>query len=67
MSRERDARFTALAREAEPRLVRQALLLTGDAHTALDLVQATLLTVYLRWSRIETLLASAPKVRGGGE
>lgn len=59
MGSERDVEFTAFAREAEPRLVRQGLLLTGDPHTALDHVQSTLLTVYLRWSRIETPLAYA--------
>ena len=59
MGRERDAMFTAFARDAEPRLVRQALLLTGDPHHSLDLVQATLLTVYLRWSRIDSPMAYA--------
>lgn len=61
MGHHRDARFIAFAREAEPRLVRQALALTGDPHTALDLVQTTLLTVYLHWSRIDTPLAYAQR------
>ena len=59
MKRRLDDAFTAFAREAEPRLVRQALLLTGDSHTTLDLVQDTLLTVYLRWSTIAAPLAYA--------
>jgi RNA polymerase sigma-70 factor (sigma-E family) len=34
-----------------PRLHRAAFLLCGDAHRADDIVQATLTTLYLKWSR----------------
>ena len=37
----------------EPALQRLAHLLTGDAHTAQDLVQTTLAKLYLAWDRLE--------------
>ncbi|MEQ8145613.1 SigE family RNA polymerase sigma factor [Streptomyces sp. OP7] len=44
--------FAAYAGAAWGRLVRTALLLTGDFHEAEDLVQTTLAKVYARWGRI---------------
>jgi RNA polymerase sigma-70 factor (sigma-E family) len=38
-----------------PRLHRAAYLLCGDAHRADDLVQATALTLYLRWDKIRAV------------
>jgi RNA polymerase sigma-70 factor (sigma-E family) len=38
----------------EPALQRTAHLLTGDVHTAQDLVQNTLAKLYLAWDRIRT-------------
>ena len=43
--------FESFAGAVSPRLLRSARLLTGDRHLAEDLVQATLLKIYLRWSR----------------
>ena len=37
----------------EPALQRTALLLTGDPHSARDLVQTTLAKLYLAWDRID--------------
>ncbi|GGQ37085.1 SigE family RNA polymerase sigma factor [Streptomyces althioticus] len=44
--------FAAYAGAAWARLVRTALLLTGDFHEAEDLVQTTLAKVYARWGRV---------------
>jgi RNA polymerase sigma-70 factor (sigma-E family) len=44
--------FDTYAGAAWPRLVRTALLLTGDFHEAEDLVQTTLAKVYARWGRV---------------
>ncbi|MET8635238.1 SigE family RNA polymerase sigma factor [Streptomyces sp. NPDC004096] len=44
--------FAAYAGASWTRLVRTALLLTGDFHEAEDLVQTTLTKVYARWGRI---------------
>ncbi|MFE7212429.1 MULTISPECIES: SigE family RNA polymerase sigma factor [unclassified Streptomyces] len=44
--------FAAYAGAAWARLLRTALLLTGDYHEAEDLVQTTLAKVYARWGRI---------------
>ena len=45
--------FVRFVIEAEPRLLRRALLLVGDRQRAEDLVQAALAKAYPRWSRIE--------------
>jgi RNA polymerase sigma-70 factor (sigma-E family) len=37
-----------------PALLRLALMLTGDAHLAQDLVQSTLASVFRHWSRVES-------------
>ena len=52
--RARADEFTAYAEQAQQRLFRQAVLLTGDPDSARDLVQATLVKVYVAWSRIDT-------------
>ncbi|MFJ2304242.1 SigE family RNA polymerase sigma factor [Streptomyces sp. NPDC087787] len=44
--------FAAYASAAWTRLLRTAVLLTGDHHEAEDLVQTTLAKVYARWGRI---------------
>ncbi|WP_338671988.1 SigE family RNA polymerase sigma factor [Streptomyces sp. SCSIO 30461] len=48
---DRDAEFSDFVVAAHSSLLRTARLLTGDPHTAEDLVQAALVRVYLRWSR----------------
>jgi RNA polymerase sigma-70 factor (sigma-E family) len=48
-----DAAFTQFVAETHGQLARSARLLTGDWHTAEDLVQATLMRVYRRWRRVE--------------
>ena len=49
---ERDAAFTAFVHQASPSLLRTAWLLTGDHHTAHDLVQAALVRTYVAWPRV---------------
>lgn len=44
--------FTAWAAGVERRLLRSALLLTGDLHRAEDLVQEALVKVAMRWDRL---------------
>lgn len=56
--------FAAFAATVAPRLLRSARLLTGDHHTAEDLVQATLLKLYVHWrgsSRWNSPLAYAQR------
>ena len=48
----RDVEFEAWLVAREPALQRTAHLLTGEVHTAQDLVQDTLAKVYLSWDRI---------------
>jgi RNA polymerase sigma-70 factor (sigma-E family) len=50
--RAEDAEFTRFVAETHSQLSRSARLLTGDWHTAEDLVQATLMRVYRRWRRV---------------
>jgi RNA polymerase sigma-70 factor (sigma-E family) len=45
--------FAEFAATAAPRLQGMAFLLCGDWHTAEDLVQATLVKVFLAWRRIK--------------
>lgn len=59
--RGRAEEFTAYAEQAQQRLFRQAVLLTGDADAARDLVQATLVKLYVAWSRIDAPAAYAQK------
>jgi len=49
-----DAGFTAFVRSRGEHHLRMATLLTGNPDTAEDLVQASLLKLYLAWSRIDT-------------
>lgn len=49
--------FASFVAGAAPRLGRTARLLTTDRHLAEDLVQSTLLAVYLRWHRIRAMEA----------
>ncbi|MFE1577291.1 SigE family RNA polymerase sigma factor [Streptomyces fradiae] len=46
-----DQGFTDFTTTSYASLLRTARLLTGDRHTAEDLVQAALVKVYLRWGR----------------
>lgn len=48
----RDADFAAYVRARQRHFVRFAYLLTGDAHSAEDLVQSAFAKVYRRWSSI---------------
>jgi DNA-directed RNA polymerase specialized sigma24 family protein len=50
-----DADFTAFAHRQHAHLFRTAYLLTGDYHLAEDLVQAALIKIYLRWSRVRRM------------
>ncbi len=47
----RDAEFADFVAGAHTSLVRTARLLTGDRHSAEDLMQAALVRVYLHWGR----------------
>lgn len=48
----RDAEFTAYMHARQPSLLRTAYLLTGDRHTAEDLVQTALAKLYLSWDKV---------------
>jgi hypothetical protein len=62
MRREVDEGFAAYVRERGDHLLRVAVLLTGDWHAAEDLVQASLMTLYRAWPRLDALA-----VHGDGE
>jgi RNA polymerase sigma-70 factor (sigma-E family) len=47
-----DSEFAEWMAARQGRLLRTAYLLTGDPHTAQDLVQSTLAKIYLRWDKI---------------
>ena len=47
-----DRDFESWLAAREPALQRTAHLLTGDVHTAQDLVQTTLARLYLRWDHV---------------
>ena len=49
-----DAAFVAFARRRGPHHLRTAVLLTGDWHTAEDLVQTCLAKLYRVWHRLDT-------------
>ena len=49
----RDADFTAYMQARKPSLLRTAYLLTGDRHSAEDLVQVSLAKLYLAWDRVQ--------------
>lgn len=50
-STQKDADFTAYLQSRQATLLRTAYLLTGDAHTAEDVVQTALAKLYLSWGR----------------
>ncbi len=52
-SRDKDADFEAYMQARQPSLLRTAYLLTGDKHTAEDLVQTALAKLYLSWDKIQ--------------
>ena len=51
--RTRDAEFSEYMAARQPSLLRTAYLLTGDRHTAEDLVQTALAKLYLSWDRVQ--------------
>lgn len=54
VAEDRDAEFVAFVGSAGPYLYRTAYLLSGDAHQAEELVQATFERTYRTWSRART-------------
>jgi RNA polymerase sigma-70 factor (sigma-E family) len=48
----RDAEFTAYLHARQPSLLRTAYLLTGDRHTAEDVLQTSLAKLYLAWDKV---------------
>lgn len=48
----RDEEFTAYLHARQPSLLRTAYLLTGDRHTAEDILQTALAKLYLAWDKI---------------
>jgi RNA polymerase sigma-70 factor (sigma-E family) len=54
MRREPDERFAAYVRSRGDHQLRVAVLLTGDWHSAEDLVQASLVKLYRAWPRLDT-------------
>lgn len=56
-----EAGFTEFVTEAQQRLYRQAYLLCGERHDAQDLVQATLVKLFLAWRRVDNPYAYAQR------
>jgi RNA polymerase sigma-70 factor (sigma-E family) len=52
--RSRDVEFSEYMAARQPSLLRTAYLLTGDRHTAEDLVQTALAKLYLSWDRVQS-------------
>ena len=52
-TRTRDEEFAAYMQARQPSLLRTAYLLTGDRHTAEDLVQTALAKLYLSWDKVQ--------------
>src|SRR6478736_5280724 len=52
-TQDRDADFAAYMQARQPSLLRTAYLLTGDRHTAEDLVQTALAKLYLSWDKVQ--------------
>jgi RNA polymerase sigma-70 factor (sigma-E family) len=50
---DRDADFAAYMTARQPSLLRTAYLLSGDRHTAEDLVQTAFAKLYLSWDRVQ--------------
>lgn len=55
MSADDDQEYVDFVSASLGRLRRSAYLLCGDAHRGDDIVQATLVAVYLRWSKVRTV------------
>jgi RNA polymerase sigma-70 factor (sigma-E family) len=52
-SEARDADFASYMHARQPSLLRTAYLLTGDRHTAEDLVQTAFAKLYLAWDKVQ--------------
>lgn len=52
MRREQEESFVAFATSVKPWLLSTAWMLTADGHASEDLVQETLVRVYLKWPRV---------------
>jgi RNA polymerase sigma-70 factor (sigma-E family) len=52
-TQDKDADFEAYMSARQPSLLRTAYLLTGDRHTAEDLVQTALAKLYLSWDKVQ--------------
>jgi RNA polymerase sigma-70 factor (sigma-E family) len=52
-ARSKDAEFSEYMTARQPSLLRTAYLLTGDRHTAEDLVQTALAKLYLSWDKVQ--------------
>jgi RNA polymerase sigma-70 factor (sigma-E family) len=52
-TQDKDAEFEAYMTARQPSLLRTAYLLSGDRHTAEDLVQTALAKLYLSWDKVE--------------
>jgi RNA polymerase sigma-70 factor (sigma-E family) len=52
-TQDKDAEFSAYMAARQPSLLRTAYLLTGDRHTAEDLVQTALAKLYLSWDKVQ--------------
>ena len=52
-AQDRDADFAAYMAARQPSLLRTAYLLTGDRHTAEDLVQIAFAKLYLSWDKVQ--------------
>ena len=52
-ARTRDEEFAAYMQARQPSLLRTAYLLTGDRHSAEDLVQTALAKLYLSWDKVQ--------------
>ncbi|HSU03764.1 MAG TPA: SigE family RNA polymerase sigma factor [Nocardioides sp.] len=52
-TRERDVEFAEYMHARQAALMRTAYLLTGDRHSAEDLVQTSLAKLYLAWDRVQ--------------
>lgn len=52
-AQDKDAEFEAYMAARQPSLLRTAYLLSGDRHTAEDLVQTALAKLYLSWDKVQ--------------
>lgn len=61
--RDKDAQFSAFVTASYPSLCRTAYLVLGDHHAAEDVVQAALVGLYRRWSKVEHADGPGPYAR----